>query len=236
MILSAQGITVVYGKVIAVRDASFDVDEGKIVTLIGSNGAGKSTILKTISGLQNPIKGEIIFQNKRIDRLSPNEIVRLGISQVPEGRRLFPSMSVIENLSMGAYLRKGKREINKALEKVFGYFPVLKERQRQIAGSLSGGEQQMLAIGRALMAKPKLLLLDEPSIGLSPLMSQTIGKIISTINRDEGVGILLVEQNAKLALGLAYKGYVLETGTIVLGGEAKDLLENQTVKSAYLGV
>jgi len=236
MILKAQEITVVYGKVIAVRDASFNVDEGRIVTLIGSNGAGKSTILKTISGLHNPIKGEIYFQNKRIDHLPPSEIVRLGISQVPEGRRLFPTMSSIDNLSMGAYLRKGKRESNETLERIFAYFPVLRERQRQIAGSLSGGEQQMLAIGRALMAKPKLLLLDEPSIGLSPLMNQTIGRIIRTINRDEGVSILLVEQNAKLALGLAYKAYVLETGTIVLGGEAKALLENETVKCAYLGV
>ncbi len=236
MILTAQGITVIYGKVIALRDAFFDVDEGKIVTLIGSNGAGKSTILKTISGLQNPIKGEIIFEDKRIDHLSPPEIVRLGISHVPEGRRLFPSMTAIDNLSMGAYLRKGKKEFNQSLEMVFGYFPVLMERQRQISGSLSGGEQQMLAIGRALMAKPKLLLLDEPSIGLSPIMNRTIGRIISTINTDEGVSILLVEQNAKLALGLAHKGYVLETGHIVLGGKAKELLENQTVKSAYLGI
>lgn len=236
MILRAQGITITYGKVVAVRDAAFDVDDGKIVALIGSNGAGKSTILKTISGLQNLQKGEILFQDKRIDHLLPHQIVGIGISQVPEGRRLFPAMTAIENLSMGAYLRKERREINKSLRRVFEYFPVLDERQRQVAGSLSGGEQQMLAIGRALMSKPKLLLLDEPSTGLSPLMNQTIGKIISTINREEGVSILLVEQNAKLALGLAYKGYVLETGSVILCGYADELLTNQMVRSAYLGI
>jgi len=234
MILHAKGITIHYGKVIAVKDASFGVEKGKIVTLIGANGAGKSTILKTISGLKHPTSGEIMFEEMRIDHLSPHDIVKLGISHVPEGRRLFPGMSVIENLVMGAYLRKAKREIASELEKVFNYFSILDQRQKQRAGSLSGGEQQMLAIGRALMSNPKLLLLDEPSIGLSPLVSRTIIKIIGTINQ-EGVSILLVEQNAKLALGLAYRGYVFETGVVVLEGDTRELLQNEAVKAAYLG-
>lgn len=234
--LSAKKITVHYGKVVAVKNASFEVEEGKIVTLIGANGAGKSTILKTISGLKHPTTGEILFEDNRIDHLLPHQIVKLGISHVPEGRRLFPGMSVNENLVMGSYLRKARKEIDEELEKVFIYFPVLKQRRNQRAGSLSGGEQQMLAIGRALMAKPKFLLLDEPSMGLSPLICQMIGKIIRTINREEGVSIFLVEQNAKLALGLASRGFVLETGTIILAGEATELLKNETVKSAYLGV
>lgn len=234
--LSAKEITIHYGKVVAVKNASFEVEEGKIVTLIGANGAGKSTILKTISGLKHPTTGEILFEGSRIDHLLPHQIVKLGISHVPEGRRLFPGMSVIENLVMGAYLRKARKEIDEELEKVFHYFPILKQRRNQRAGSLSGGEQQMLAIGRALMAKPKFLLLDEPSMGLSPLICQMIGKIIRTINREEGVSIFLVEQNAKLALGLASRGFVLETGTIILAGEATELLKNETVKSAYLGV
>jgi len=236
MILSVKGITIKYGKVAAVRDVSFDIKDGTIVTLIGANGAGKSTILKAISGLRHPSSGEIIFKDKAIDRLHPDIIVREGVSHVPEGRRLFPAMSVRENLLMGAYLKKNRKEINDEFEKVFHYFPKLKERQKQRAGSLSGGEQQMLAMGRALMSRPKLLLLDEPSIGLSPLMSQMIGKIVHTINKEEGVSILLVEQNAKLALGLASRGYVLETGTIVLYGDARELLNNDMVKGAYLGV
>jgi branched-chain amino acid transport system ATP-binding protein len=234
MILRVKDITVHYWKVAAVRNVSIEIEEGKIITLVGANGAGKSTILKTISGLKNPTSGEIYFSDKRIDKLPTQEIVKLGISNVPEGRRLFPYMTVIENLMMGAYLRKDKKEIDKNRSWVLHYFPVLAERERQLAGSLSGGEQQMLAIGRALMSNPKLLLLDEPSMGLSPLMSKTIAKIISTINQ-EGVSILLVEQNAKLALGLAYKGYVLETGAVVLEGETKELLQNEAVKSAYLG-
>jgi branched-chain amino acid transport system ATP-binding protein len=234
MMLHAKGITIHYGKVIAVKDASFGIEKGKIVTLIGANGAGKSTILKTISGLKHPTTGEIMFEDMRIDHLSPHHIVKLGISLVPEGRRLFPGMSVIENLVMGAYLRKARKEIEAELEKVFNYFSILEQRRKQRAGSLSGGEQQMLAIGRALMSNPKLLLLDEPSIGLSPLVSRTIIKIIGTINQ-EGVSILLVEQNAKLALGLAYRGYVLETGVVVLEGDTKELLQNEAVKTAYLG-
>ena len=236
MILNVRGITINYGKVAAVRNVSFDIEEGTIVTLIGANGAGKSTILKTISGLKHPSAGEIFFKGKKIDHLPPHDVVKAGISHVPEGRRLFPAMSVKENLLMGAYLRKEKKEIDKEFEKVFYYLPKLEERQKQRAGSLSGGEQQMLAMGRALMSRPKLLLLDEPSIGLSPLMSQMIGKIVHTINQEEGVSILLVEQNAKLALGLANKGYVLETGMIVLDGDARELLNNDMVKTAYLGV
>lgn len=236
MILTVKEISINYGKVAAVRDVSFDIEDGTIVTLIGANGAGKSTILKTISGLKHPSSGEIFFRGKAIDRLHPDNIVREGLSHVPEGRRLFPAMTVRENLLMGAYLKKNKKEINDEFEKVFYYFPKLKERQKQRAGSLSGGEQQMLAMGRALMSRPKLLLLDEPSIGLSPLMSQMIGKIVQTINQEEGVSILLVEQNAKLALGLASRGYVLETGTIVLNGDARELLNNDMVKTAYLGV
>lgn len=234
--LSARGITINYGKVAVVRGVSFDIEEGTIVTLIGANGAGKSTILKTISGLHYPVAGEIFFKDKRIDHCPTHEIVRDGISLVPEGRRLFPSMSVRENLLMGAYLRKDKKEIEREFERVFHYFPKLKERQNQRAGSLSGGEQQMLAMGRALMSRPKLLLLDEPSIGLSPIMSQMIGKIVYTINQEEGVSVLLVEQNAKSALSLANRGYVLETGNIVLKGDARDLLNNDMVKNAYLGV
>jgi branched-chain amino acid transport system ATP-binding protein len=234
MILRVKDITVHYWKVVAVRNVSIEIEEGKIITLVGANGAGKSTILKTISGLKSPTSGEIYYRDKRIDRLPTQEIVKLGISNVPEGRRLFPYMTVVENLAMGAYLRKNKEEIDKNRSRVLHYFPVLAEREKQLAGSLSGGEQQMLAIGRALMSNPNLLLLDEPSMGLSPLMSKTIAKIISTINQ-EGVSILLVEQNAKLALGLAYKGYVLETGAVVLEGETKELLQNEAVKSAYLG-
>jgi branched-chain amino acid transport system ATP-binding protein len=235
MILSARGMDVYYGKVAAVRNVSFEIEKGKIVTLIGANGAGKSTILKTISGLERAVSGEIVFEGTRIEKLLTQDIVRLGIGHVPEGRRLFPGMTVMENLGMGAYLRTQAQEIARDLERVFQYFPVLKNRRTQRAGSLSGGEQQMLAIGRALMSSPKLLLLDEPSIGLSPLMSQTIATIISIIN-GEGVSILLVEQNAKLALKIAHKGYVLETGSIVLEGEAGQLLQNDAVKSAYLGV
>jgi branched-chain amino acid transport system ATP-binding protein len=175
------------------------------------------------------------FEGERIDRLLPQQIVKIGISHVPEGRRLFPSMTVMDNLEMGAFLRNNKGDIKNDLERVFKYFPVLSTRQKQRAGSLSGGEQQMLAIGRSLMAKPTLMLLDEPSIGLSPIMSRTIGKILNVINR-EGVSILLVEQNAKMALKLAHKGYVLETGRLVLGGTAAELLSNEAVKSAYLGV
>ncbi len=235
MILDVKNVDVNYGKVAAVRNVSLGIDEGAIVALIGANGSGKSTMLKAISGLQPCVSGIINFRGSRINELSSQEIVRLGISHVPEGRRLFPDMSVAENLFMGSYLRKWGKDTEKELDVIYEYFPVLKKRSKQRAGSLSGGEQQMVAIGRALMSAPKLLLLDEPSTGLSPLMSKTIAKIIRVIN-DKGVSILLVEQNANLALTIADFGYVMETGNVALSGKAFDLLKNEAVKSAYLGV
>ncbi len=234
MLLKIKDLKVHYQKVEAVKGVSMEVEEGSIVTFIGANGAGKSTILRTISGLKNPTSGEIWFKDKRIDKKAPQDIVKAGIAQCPEGRRVFPYMSVLENLMMGAYTRKDKDGIKKDLESVYRHFPRLKERVKQAAGTLSGGEQQMLAMGRALMAGPKLMLLDEPSIGLSPLLVQEIAKIIKEINAD-GVSIVLVEQNATMALRLAQKGYVLETGRVALEGPAKDLLVDQHVKAAYLG-
>ena len=234
MLLDVKGITVHYHKVAAVRDISIEVEEGGVVTLIGANGAGKSTTLRAISGLKHPTTGEIWFKDQRIDRLPPEKINKMGIAQVPEGRRVFPQMTVLENLFMGAFLRKDVDGINRDLEGVFEHFPILKERRKQDGGTLSGGEQQMLAMGRALMSNPKLLLLDEPSLGLSPIMCAEIAKIIKDIHA-EGRTIVLVEQNARLALALAQKGYVLETGNIVLHGDAKELRENEQVKKAYLG-
>ena len=234
MLLNVKDITVHYKKVDAVRNISIVVEEGEIVTLIGSNGAGKTTTLRTISGLNHPTTGEIWFEDQRIDRLAPEKVNKAGIAQVPENRRVFPYMTVAENLEMGAFLRKDEEEMNRDLEGVFKHFPILKSRRKQMAGTMSGGEQQMLAMGRALMSNPKLLLLDEPSLGLSPIMCLEIAKIIRDIHR-EGRTIILVEQNARLALALAQKGYVLETGNIVLEGEAKELRENEKVKKAYLG-
>ncbi len=234
MLLNVKDVTVYYHKVAAIRDVSMEVGEGGIATLIGSNGAGKTTTLRAISGLNRPDTGEIWFQDQRIDRLSPEKINKLGIAQVPEGRRLFLQMTVMENLQMGAFLRKDKDGVNRDLEMVFAHFPVLKDRQKQYAGTLSGGEQQMLAMGRALMSNPKLLLLDEPSLGLSPIFVMEIAKIIRNINQ-EGKTIVLVEQNAHLALALAQKVYVLESGKIILYGDTKDLRESEEVKKAYLG-
>jgi len=233
-LLNLKNVTVCYHKVSAIRNIDMDVDEGTIVTLIGANGAGKSTTLRAISGLNHPTTGEIWFQGKRIDKLPPEKINKAGIAQVPEGRRVFPQMTVKENLMMGAFLRNDTAGIERDMEMVFHHFPVLKERQKQAGGTLSGGEQQMLAMGRALMSNPKLILMDEPSLGLSPIMCQEIAKIIKDIHA-EGRTIVLVEQNARLALALAEKGYVLETGDIVLEGPAKDLRENDEVKKAYLG-
>lgn len=233
-LLEIKNIRVFYGKVQAVKGISIDVPEGSIATLIGANGAGKSTTLRTISGLKSPSTGEISFKGKQIAGLQPKEIVKLGIAQCPEGRRVFPFMTVMENLKSGAYLRKDKGDTEKDLGEIFDRFPRLRERRRQLAGTLSGGEQQMLAIGRALMAKPTLLLLDEPSLGLAPLVVKEIAKIIKDINH-RGVSIILVEQNANLALRLANIGYVLETGYIALHGDAKELLTNDHVKRAYLG-
>lgn len=234
MLLNVKNITVHYYKVAAIRDISMEVEEGSIVTLIGSNGAGKTTTLRTISGLKHPTIGEIWLEDQRIDKLAPDKINKLGIAQVPEGRRIFPQMTVMENLQMGAFLRRDKDGIDRDLEMVFGHFPVLKDRQKQYAGTLSGGEQQMLAMARALMSNPRLLLLDEPSLGLSPILVMEIAKIIRDINQ-AGRTIVLVEQNARLALSLAQKGYVLETGNITLAGDCKDLRENEEVKKTYLG-
>ena len=234
MLLNVKGVTVYYHKVAAIRDVSMEVEEGGIVTLIGSNGAGKTTTLRAISGLNHPTTGEIWFGDQRIDKLAPDKINKLGIAQVPEGRRVFPQLTVMENLSMGAFLREDKDVIGRDLEMVFGHFPILKKRQKQYAGTLSGGEQQMLAMGRALMSNPRLLLLDEPSLGLSPILVMEIAKIIRDIHQ-AGRTIVLVEQNARLALSLAQKAYVLETGSIVLKGDAKGLRENEQVKKAYLG-
>jgi branched-chain amino acid transport system ATP-binding protein len=235
MILELKNLIVHYEKVRALKGISFAMEEKSIVTLIGANGAGKSTTLKTISGLKQPTAGEIWFSGQRINSLSPHAIVSLGIAQVPEGRRVFPQMSVFENLIMGAYLRKDREGIFRDLDRVYTHFPILKERGNQAGGSLSGGEQQMLAMGRALMASPKLLLLDEPSLGLSPMLVKEIGKIIVNINRQEGVSIVLVEQNARMALKLSNQGYVLETGKIVLFGPSVDLMNNDHVRRAYLG-
>jgi branched-chain amino acid transport system ATP-binding protein len=235
MLLEVNDLVVHYGGVIAVGGVSFQVPEGAVVSLIGANGAGKSTILRTISGLKAPTTGDLRFQGHSIEGSPPHALVHLGIAHVPEGRHLFPKMTVRENLLMGAYLQPNWQETAEMLAMVFEHFPQLRERLSQRAGSLSGGEQQMLAIGRALMARPKLLLLDEPSLGLSPLMTAEIGRIIREINQRQ-VSIVLVEQNARLALTLGHHGYVLETGQIVLQGPTSDLLADDRVKRAYLGV
>jgi branched-chain amino acid transport system ATP-binding protein len=234
MLLDIRDIRVQYGKVEAVRRVSLQVGEKDIVTLLGGNGAGKTTILKTISGLKQPTSGEIWFSGQRIDRDQPSRIVKMGIGHVPERGRLFPDMSVEDNLITGAYVRKDKEGIKQDLQWLYRHFPVLKERKGQRAGSLSGGEQQMLAISRALMCKPRLLLMDEPSMGLSPVMVDEIASIIADINQ-QGISVLLVEQNAGIALRLANRGYVMETGRIVLSGESGELLNDERVKRAYLG-
>jgi branched-chain amino acid transport system ATP-binding protein len=233
-VLEVKEIEVYYGAIHALKKLSISVEQGSIVTLIGANGAGKTTTLKTISGLLRPRSGSIMYKNQDITHVPPEKIVGMGISQVPEGRRVFPSMSVLENLEMGAYLRKDKKEIAQDMDNVFSRFPRLKERYKQMAGTLSGGEQQMLAIGRALMAKPELLLMDEPSMGLAPLLVKEIFEIIKDINK-RGTTILLVEQNANMALSIADKAYVIETGEIVLQGTAQELMNSEQVKKAYLG-
>jgi len=234
LLLEIKNIVVHYDRLEALKGVSIEAEEDSIVTIIGGNGAGKSTTLRAISGLNHPSSGEIWFQGHRIDRLPPPSVVKLGIAQVPEGRKLFPQMTVAENLYMGAFLRKDKDGIKRDLEGIFTHFPILKDRKKQYAGTLSGGEQQMLALGRAMMSHPSLLLLDEPSLGLSPLMVTDIAKIIGDIHK-EGVTIILVEQNARMALRLANKGYVLETGRIALEGTGEELLTNEQVKKAYLG-
>lgn len=232
--LTVENINVYYGVIHALKDISFQVNEGEIVALIGANGAGKTTTLQTVSGMLSAKSGSIRFQDQEIFRMPEHKIVKQGISHVPEGRRMFSNLTVLENLKMGAYTRKDKQEINNSLEMVYERFPRLKERTRQLAGTLSGGEQQMLAMGRALMANPRILLLDEPSMGLSPLLVSEIFDIIQEINK-QGVTILLVEQNAKKALSIANRAYVLETGRIVKEDDAQALLHDEAIKKAYLG-
>ena len=233
--LAVEGLVVSYGAIEALHGVSLEVRAGEIVTLIGANGAGKTTLLKTLSGLLTPRAGRALFEGKDLARLPPHEIVRLGLAHVPEGRRIFTNLTVRENLEMGAYTLRSKSEIAARLEHVLRLFPRLSERIGQPGGTLSGGEQQMLAIGRAMMLRPRLLLLDEPSLGLAPLLVQEIFREIARINREDGTTILLVEQNANLALALATRGYVLETGSVVLSDAASALLENPDVKAAYLG-
>ena len=234
-LLEVTGIDVFYGRVAAVRAATLSVDKGEVVALIGSNGAGKTTTLRTISGLLHPQRGTIKFNGQDITHTPPQKIVNLGICQSPEGRRLFTRMSVLDNLRMGAYTRSNGAEIKADMDRVFELFPRLKERANQIAGTLSGGEQQMCAMGRALMAKPKVLMLDEPSLGLSPILVETIFSIVREINA-QGTPVLLVEQNANKALEVAHRGYVLETGSIVKTGTGKELLASEDVQKAYLGM
>ena len=232
--LKVENLNVYYGASHALHDISFQVNAGEIVTLIGANGAGKTTTLHTISGLIRQKSGTITFKGKNLAAVHPHKLVGMGLSQVPEGRRVFAQMSVLENLEIGAYTRKNPAEMKRDLEMVFGHFPRLKERVKQLAGTLSGGEQQMLAMGRALMSHPELLMLDEPSMGLSPILVQEIFSIIQDVNR-AGTTILLVEQNAHMALSIANRAYVLETGRIVMEGDAKELLTNDDVRKAYLG-
>jgi branched-chain amino acid transport system ATP-binding protein len=235
-LLRLSNIETAYGPIIAIRGVSLEVPEGKIVTVLGANGAGKTTVLKTISGVMDPRKGSVVFDGREIQGIAPDKVVRLGIAHVPEGREMFPYLTVRENLMMGAYLRADRDGIAKDIERVSGYFPVLKERRAQPAGRLSGGEQQMLAIARALMLRPRLLLLDEPSLGLSPILVREIFRIIERVNREAGTTILLVEQNAHMALGLADYGYVLEVGRVVMEDTCRRLLEKEDIKEFYLGI
>ena len=233
-ILEVEMLNVRYGPIHALRDVSLYVEKGEIVTIVGANGAGKSTLLRTISGLVRPSSGTIIFDGENITHEPPHEIVRRGLCHAPEGRRIFANMTVRENLLLGAYVHNNPDTLIQDFERVFHIFPRLKEREHQIAGTLSGGEQQMLAIGRALMSRPKLLMLDEPSLGLAPNLVQEIFRTIESINR-EGTTVLLVEQNAHMALRVAHRGYVLETGEVALSDRAENLLRNEAVRSAYLG-
>jgi branched-chain amino acid transport system ATP-binding protein len=235
MLLDVKDIHVYYGAIHALQGVSFSVEEGEIVSLIGANGAGKSTTLRTISGLLRARHGSVAFKGQDISLTSADQIVKMGISQVPEGRKIFAPLSVRENLEMGAYTRNDPAEIQKAMNRVFSSFPRLKERINQLGGTLSGGEQQMLATGRGLMSQPALLLLDEPSMGLSPILVEEIFKIIKEIN-SQGTSILLVEQNALMALSISHRAYVLETGRVVLEGNSRDIAENPQVKAAYLGI
>jgi len=233
--LKADKINVQYEDMHVLHEVTMEVDQQKIVTIVGANGAGKTTFLKTIAGILRPTSGEIRFLGDRIDHLYPHKIVEKGLVRIPEGRKIFPSLSVLENLELGSYLPKPKAKRSESLEKVFFLFPVLKERSKQLAGTLSGGEQQMLAIGRGLMSLPRLLMLDEPSLGLAPVLVREIFRSVREINQ-QGTTILLVEQNVFTALDLAHDGYVLENGRIVLKGKSKDLLHNEHIKEAFLGI
>ena len=232
--LEVKDLEVYYGVIRAIKGISFEVNKGEVIALIGANGAGKTTTLHTVTGLLSPKKGHVIFEGKDITKVPAHKIVSMGMAHVPEGRRVFAELSVYENLKMGAYTRKDKNEIEESLANVYKRFPRLEERKNQMAGTLSGGEQQMLAMGRALMSKPKIILMDEPSMGLSPILVNEIFDIIRAVS-ESGTTVLLVEQNAKKALAIADRAYVLETGKIVLEGNAKDLLEDDSIKKAYLG-
>ncbi len=234
--LELKNIKTFYGNIQALKDVSIEISEGEIITLIGANGAGKSTTLMSICGIVPPRSGEILFMGKPIQDMAPNNIVSLGICQVPEGRRIFPFLTVAENLDMGAFLRNDKDEIKRDIEYIYELFPILAERRNQAGGTLSGGEQQMLAISRALMAKPRLLLMDEPSLGLAPLVVKQIFEIIKKINAENKTTIFLVEQNANMALKVAHRGYVMETGRVSMSDTAANLLANDEVRKAYLGI
>ena len=232
--LEVKDLHVYYGMIHAIKGVSFEVNEGEIIALIGANGAGKTTILHTVSGLLHPKQGSIMFEGKELTKIPAHRVVSLGMAQVPEGRRVFSQMTVLQNLKMGAYTRSDKDEIEDMLSRVYKRFPRLEERRNQPAGTLSGGEQQMLAMGRALMSHPKIILMDEPSMGLSPILVNEIFDIIKSVN-SSGTTVLLVEQNAKKALNIADRAYVLETGTIAMSGKAQDLMNDDAVKKAYLG-
>lgn len=234
MLLEVRDLTVHYGKALALDKVSLRIEEGEIVSIVGANGAGKTTVIRSISGLTKPTSGEIWFRDKRIDKMPPYNVVKLGIVQIPAGRQIFSMMSVLDNLKVGAHLRKDHAGIKRDLESVYEHFPILKGRQSQAGGRLSGGQQQMLAVGRALMTDPKLLLMDEPSMGLSPLLVAEVGRIIEDIN-SRGISILLVEQNARMAFKLASRAYILETGRIALQGKCEDLVDNEEVKRIYMG-
>ena len=233
--LELKNVDVFYGAIHAIHDVSLTVNDGEIVSLIGANGAGKTTILHTITGLKKSSGGTIVYDDHDQTRTEPSKIITLGMAHVPEGRHIFPAMSVAENLEMGAYTRNDKDGIQKSMKEVYERFPRLKERRKQLAGTLSGGEQQMLAVGRALMSNPKIILMDEPSMGLSPLLVKEIFQIIQEVHK-QGITVLLVEQNAKMALSIADRAYVLETGSIAMSGDAKELLNDEKVKKAYLGL